>query len=458
MSEALEPGSTPDASAEVSDHAGRFARLRERTDELELFISGLLAFALLAVPGRIFDAWAGSTVHTEGVYAYALWFGFSTSVGLCYVVALALIAHLAIRGYWVGLIGLKIHFPDGIRWDRIPLMGPVSRAFYRSRVVSLEQVIASADRAASTLFSATLLFALTMTLIGVGSVLLLSVAGLVGALLGDTDRIALIMVAVVFAALLLVSTVPLVMEKQVARRQAQGKPSAGLERAVHRVLGVSQWLIPMRLLLPVQLTLQSNLYARNFMVAYFVAIMAAMTIGGVQTISSATFSLFNRYEVMTSEAVENGMLSAHYEALRVDHDRLRRYPMIPSDVVQGAMLRLFIPHQPQRDNPQARQRCTALPGGENARVGQDAARAAVQCLALLWTVTLDGKPVALDGFVPMERRDLEMRGLVGYLPLSALPPGRHDLLLVWNADSDAKGAGRRREYRIPFWYAPDPSR
>lgn len=123
MSEALEPGSTPGHPPTAPDHEGRFARLRERTDELELFISGLLAFALLAVPGRIFEAWATSTVHTEGVYGYALWFGFSTSVGLCYVVAVALIAHLAIRGYWVGLIGLKVHFPDGIRWERIPLMG-----------------------------------------------------------------------------------------------------------------------------------------------------------------------------------------------------------------------------------------------------------------------------------------------------------------------------------------------
>jgi hypothetical protein len=28
-----------------------YSRVRDRTDELELFISGLLAFALLAVPG-----------------------------------------------------------------------------------------------------------------------------------------------------------------------------------------------------------------------------------------------------------------------------------------------------------------------------------------------------------------------------------------------------------------------
>ncbi|MCF7751048.1 hypothetical protein KQ945_09855 [Bacillus subtilis subsp. subtilis] len=456
MSEALEPGSTPGPGpTEHPDAVGRFARLRERTDELELVISGLLAFALLAAPGRIFEAWATSTVHTEGVYAYALWFGFSTSVGLCYVVAVALIAHLAIRGYWVGLVGLKSHFPDGIRWDRIPLLGPVSRAFYQSRVASLDQSIADADRAASTLFSATLLFALTMVLIGAGSVVLLAIAGAVGALLGATDRIALIIVATFFGLFILLNMLPLPLEKWIARRKARGAPSARLERTMRGVLTVNQWLIPMRLLLPVQLTLQSNRYARNFMVAYFIAVMVAMCIGGVQAVSSMRFSLFNRYTVVTEQAVEEGMLSAHYESLRADRDRLLRYPMIPSDVVDGPLLRLFIPHQPQRDNGLARRLCGTLTEGENRLRGPAAETAAVQCVARLWSVTLDGQPVAVKDFVAMERRDLEMRGVVGYLPLAALPPGRHDLRLVWNPGGPERGTQRHRDYRIPFWYAPE---
>jgi len=45
---------------------------------------------------------------------------------------------------------------------------------------------------------------------------------------------------------------------------------------------------------------------------------------------------------------------------------------------------------------------------------------------------------------------------VGYLPMATLAPGRHDLSLVWNAEGGERGPERRREYRIPFWYAPDP--
>lgn len=454
MNESQAPA-TPLPQAMV-DGSERLSRVRDRTDELELFISGLLAFTLLAVPGRIFDAWATNTVHTEGIHAHALWFGFSIAVGLCYVVAIALIAHLAIRGYWVGLIGLKTHFPQGIRWDRIPLLGGVSRDHYQRMVSTLEQSIAGADRLASVLFSTTLLFALTMVWTGLLTAVLLAIAGVVGALLGAPDQVALTVLGVAYVLFTVTSVLPLLLERAVLRRRARGLPSEGLERAVRVVLRGMGFVLPLRLLLPVQLTLQSNLYARNFYVVYFGAVMLAMVIGGVQTFNSTRFALFNRYAVVTDEAVDHGMASAHYESLRSEHDRLLRYPMIPADRISESQLRLFIPHQPQRDNSVARRLCTdTLPTGANVAEGEQAARTAVACLARLWTITLDGAPVALDAFVPMERRDLEMRGLVGYLPLQGLTPGRHDLRLVWNAQSTAKGRERRREFRIPFWYAPD---
>ena len=46
------------------------------------------------------------------------------------------------------------------------------------------------------------------------------------------------------------------------------------------------------------------------------------------------------------------------------------------------------------------------------------------------------------------------RGLVGYLPVAALPPGRHDLRMTWNADGPAEGPLERRDFRIPFWTTP----
>lgn len=434
----------------------RFGRLRERTDELELFISGLLAFALLAVPGYLFDAWARSSLHTEGMYFQVLWFGFSISVGMCYVLAVALIAHLTVRGYWIGLIGLKSHFPKGIDWERLQHMGPVSRAFLKARDGGLDGSIERADRLATLLFSTTLLAVQTLAGTLVVAVLTLCAAMAISALAGGAERVGMTVVATVLTSLFALALVPAVLERAIARRQRRGQSSDRQQRWLQRFLGAMQRIPLLRLMQAMQLTLQSNLRSRSFMVAYLLAVMVAMVLGGVQVLGSLKFSLFNRYQVMTDEAVEHGMLSAHYESLRSAHDQLLPYPMIPSDTISGSRLRVFIPHRPQRDNPLARQHCTALPGAHNEASGMQAANAAVECLSRLWQVQLDGTPVDLHDFMPMERRDLDMRGLVGYLPTAGLTPGRHDLSLVWNAEGGTRGGDRRREFRIPFWYAPDP--
>ncbi|WMJ68398.1 hypothetical protein [Stenotrophomonas sp. 24(2023)] len=450
------PPGDGDAQSEQQAGAARFERVRDRTDELELFLSGLLAFALLAVPDRLFDLWASSSAHTAGLHFHALTFAFSTAVGMCYVLALALIAHLAVRAYWIGLIGLKSHFPKGVDWDRLKSVGPVTRAFYQRQGSGLDGAIGRADRLSSLLFSGTLICVLTLAGSLVLGIVSLAMVGLLGAAFGNVDRIAMGLVAVIFIGAALFVMLPILLEKRIARSAALGRDTTAQRQRLEWMLAAQQRMPMLRLLQSMQLTLQSNLKGHTFSIVYLLGITFAMSLGALQIVGSMKFSLFNRYTVVTEDAVDNGMLSAHYESLRSPHDQLLRLPMIPADTISSSQLRLFIPHRPQRDNALASERCTALPGGDNRAHGPAAATLATQCLALLWTVTLDGVPVDLAGFMPMERRDLDMRGLVGYLPMAGLAPGRHDLALTWNAAGGAKGVDRARDYRIPFWYAPGP--
>ncbi|MFH7572231.1 hypothetical protein, partial [Pseudomonas syringae group genomosp. 7] len=86
-------------------------------------------------------------------------------------------------------------------------------------------------------------------------------------------------------------------------------------RWLQRFLAGLQRIPLLRLMQTMQLTLQSNLRSRSFMAVYLLAVMVAMVLGAVQVLGSVKFSLFNRYQVMTDEAVEHGMLSAHYESM-----------------------------------------------------------------------------------------------------------------------------------------------
>lgn len=454
MKQTTEP--TPESRVEPAPANTRiaFERLRERTDELELIVSGLLAFALLTVPDVIFGFWAKHSAHVEGFLESALMFTYMFTVSLSYTLAVTFIIHLAIRGYWIGLIGLKSTFPEGIRWDSLPMSGPISRRFYRNRVVDLWSAIERADRAASILFAVAVLIALTMAWATVLIVAMMLVGALIGWMIGDVERITLIALLAIYGVFMLGTLMVLVVDGFLVMRRPQLQDSPLVRRFVETVLKFIGSVMPQRIILPVQMTLLSNMPGRRYLFLYFAVSFVAAAMGGVIIAGSRQFAPFNNYTIVTTAAVNQGMLSAHYETLRSENDRLLRYPMIQADRIAEAHLRVFIPHQPQFDNALAKQVCPQLDGGLNQAQGVAARDAAMDCLSRMWAVTLDGQAVAINDFVPIERRDLGMRGIVGYLPLTALAPGRHDLLLVWNSDGESDGRLRRREYRIPFWFTP----
>ena len=451
-------GKTEETSVdETSEHieaGGRriaFERLRERTDELELIISGLTAFALLAVPSRLFDAWAQADTHAAGYWEMVLLFGYMIGSGLSYTLAAAFIAHLAVRAYWVGLIGLKASFPQGIRWQSIGTLGPISRAFYRARLPDLMAAIDRADRAASILFAMATLVALLILWSAMLLAVVLALASLLGLISGASERFAVLLPLAVYGVLMTLVTAGTLFDAVVVKRRPDLAGAPRARRFVEGVLRLNSVILPIRMIMPVQLTLHSNTSGRAFAIGLFVILFMAPMIGVSHVLGSRVFSLMGDYQAIDGDTVEYGQISAYYEDQRSAADLLLRYPMIPTDQIASAHLRLFIQHLPGRDNRLLSERCPAL-----AEAGEaiDIAKRGTACVAAMWTVTLDGEPVALDGFLPAERRDLGMRGLQGYLSMAGRQPGRHDLLLIWNADGDETGRIRRREHRIPFWFSP----
>ena len=90
-------------------------RLRDRTDELELIISSLTIFALFSLPDWLFDKLADQYTHLSTGLAIASNIGTTMLAGVCYSLAACFVVHLMARAYWVGLIGLRTVFPDGIQ-------------------------------------------------------------------------------------------------------------------------------------------------------------------------------------------------------------------------------------------------------------------------------------------------------------------------------------------------------
>ena len=114
-------------------------------------------------------------------------------------------------------------------------------------------------------------------------------------------------------------------------------------------------------------------------------------------------------------------------------------------------MRLFLPYQPLRDNLLLDQLCGSA----------ETAPDPIACLRQLWTVSIEGKPVSMAGFDSAERADLNMRGLLGVVPLTGLEPGLRRIEVVWNPAADEQDVPLDDRYTdttfrfvIPIVFAP----
>jgi hypothetical protein len=218
---------------------------------------------------------------------------------------------------------------------------------------------------------------------------------------------------------------------------------------------INGWLVPQRLVLPVQLTLQSNTRPIVAMVLFVLAVIAIVVLGQFSFNRAVNFTMSDQFRYLDEQQEQHfaGTVfrSSFYEDMRHGKDRLRARPTIPSFEQRGSHLRLFLPYQPIRDNLLLERLCP----GEDAGLG-------APCLARLWSVALNGRPVDLGRFLASERLDLGMRGLTGVVPLDGLEPGLQVLSVTWNphagsddAPIDDRYTEARFDYDIPFLFAPE---
>ena len=437
---------------QLSADAEAMERLRDRTDELELIISSLTIFALFSLPGWLFNQFAEIYTHLSTSLVIATTVGTTLLAGICYGLAACFVVHLMARAYWVGLIGLRTVFPDGINWSKTPGLGPLSKQYYRDTLPDLDTVIRNTDRVASSLFA--VISMLTLGFLWLGTILvgILVLSGTIGARFGLTNAgmaVGGILLLLVFMG---VPLLVYLLDAQLARRAPrlqENRVFAGLVRVLRRIAGLAY---PQRLVLPVQLTLQSNTRPVAFFIALILGIVFIVALGNVRAVSWRTFTLSTEFEYLDSTQIQQGLRSSYYEDMPSPLDRFRTWPRVDSFNQSGSFVRLFLPYHPLRDNLVLDQLCGS----------PEEAPDTVDCLRQLWTVNIEGQPVSMAGFVPAERVDLGMQGLIGLVPLTGLEPGLREIEVIWNlgtAEGDAPLDDRyvqlNYRYVIPIAFSPN---
>ncbi len=435
-----------DAESEAMD------RLRDRTDELELIISSLTIFALLSIPSWLFDSIADIYTHLSTSLVIASTVGISLLAGTCYGLAACFVVHLMARAYWVGLIGLRTVFPDGINWSKTPGLGPLSRQYYRDTLPDLDTVIKNTDRLASSLFAVISMLTLSVLWFGTILIAILVVSGTLGARFGLTNAGMGIGTAVLLMVFIGTPVLVYLLDRQLASRLPSLRDSrfyVGLVRLFRRISGFAY---PQRLVLPVQLTLQSNTRPVAFFVALTIGIIVIVAVGNTRAAAWRNFTLSGEFTYLDSTQVRDGFRSTYYEDMPGSLDRLRGWPRIDSFHQRGKFVRLFLPYQPLRDNLVLDQLCGSA----------DQAPDRLDCLRQLWSVSIEGTPVDMANFETAERADIGMRGLIGLVPLSGLELGLRHIEVVWNPSAADEAAPLDDRYAqvntrsvIPIAFSPD---
>jgi hypothetical protein len=439
------PEQQTDAKSEAMD------RLRDRTDELELIISSLTTFALFSLPGWLFDKYADVYTHLSTSMVIASTVGTTLLAGTCYGLAACFVVHLMARAYWVGLIGLRTVFPGGIDWSKMPALGPLSRQYYRDTLPDLDTVIQNTDRLASSLFAVISMLTLTVLWFGTILIVILVASGAIGARFGFTNAGMSIGTAALLLVFLGVPILVYLLDAQLASRMPSLRENrffAGMVRILRRIAGLAY---PQRLVLPVQLTLQSNTRPVVFFVALSISIIVIVVVGNARAAAWRNFTLSAEFAYLDSAQVQQGFRSTYYEDMSSPLDRFRSWPRIDSFNQSGSFVRLFLPYQPLRDNLVLDQMCGSAEETPDT----------ISCLRQLWTVNIDGEPVSMASFTSAERADLGMRGLIGLVPLAGLKPGLRRIEVVWNpgateetAPLDDRYAQVNSRYVIPISFSP----
>jgi hypothetical protein len=410
------------------------------TWEMELLISGATIFGLLQLPDLIDHLYYRTVNMSPHDYMNVLMLLWLYSKGGVVTLVLTFLAHLSLRGYWVALVGMNSVYPGGILWEKLGL-GPITRErFASSKDGGMEDAIERADNRATRVFGVGFAFAVLMAAMSSIALLALVACLAVDVLFGEgyTLKVFFTVIALVALPGFITWMVDRRFGESLAKRPALRRVVSGLIDAY------SKWGIGPRTN-PLIALFRSHVGRTRFMstvilvlmpILFAIVIQQSMTRGRLPLGLFVGISGTDLYAPTTSA-------TDFYENERGDAWRMTPLPHIPSRVVEGPYLQLFVPFIPRLHG-------AALPGAcpELKGAGKADARTRLDCLARMIALRIDGVPVS----VPLDATTdaaTGQPGMLAMLPITALAAGRHELSL--NAPGDRDEGDEPRRYRIHFW-------
>ena len=413
------------------------------TWETELLVSAASVFTLVQLPGWFDQAYLAARPRLDGTWdvLFRILYTYAKIGVLLLAVAFAL--HLAMRAYWVALVGMDSIYPGGVRWDRLRL-GPRRRRYSQELDEPMAVRIERADNRSSIVFALGITTALTIIVLVpvVGAAYLLA-AGLQLAFGWDW------LLPEGFLGVLAAGALPYALAYYVDRAWgAKLAPDGRVARAIDAVYAAYARVGYGRGRNPTVALLQSHegegrTTAISLAAVAVCGLLGAFQLGAVQ--DKLALGEYARWPVAQA-GLGDSLVAAHYRDQAAPGAPL--VPTIDSAFPEGDYLTVVVPFDPRRHPPQLARACPrAWEGAESP-----ARRAAlVECLGRWLAPRLDGRP--LPGLRARYYADPRtgQQGLAAIVPIRELAAGEHELRVALAPPTSDRAPREAAEYRIAFW-------
>jgi len=458
---------TPEPTPSAAPPAGPFdpelreaGQLASPTWELELFLSGALVFATFQLPGLIESVFTRFEPHATGPSAAILFIGSLYGKAIAFTLIAMFTTHLVTRAYWVALLGLQSVFPNGIRWSEMKV-GPIAKDVYRASVSDIGRAIGRIDNFCSVVFSAGLLLVLVFVFSTTIAAALGGAAWGLAQLFSGGAHISSYFFGLALAFVL----VPVVATTWDRRAGSRYHPGSRGYRVLHRVIWVSYKVNLVRFMAPMMWTLMTNVGRRRTAVFLYAAILGLILLSAADRLWQSDRLSTNTYDFYGMSR-DHGVDYHYYENQREPGKPYPRVPSIQADIIRDPYVKLFIPYYPRRHNAALAKACPGLHPvqerglqvGPESYVPDSLSVPALQCMARLHAVTLDGAPIANLDFSYYEQPASGLKGVIAYIPADSLARGRHRIGVMpvppdpLPTDSASlRDPSWKKPFVIPFW-------
>lgn len=448
-----QPMAVPDSgNTPVDDRVFQLPKDTTPTWEVELLLSGALVFSMLQVPGVLDDIiYALRPRLNEGFSHSAFMLYFYLKV-TSYVLIVTFVLHLSSRAVWVAALGLRSVYPEGVYWDKLP-RGPIYREYTKRTTLTLDQMIDRADNRASLVFAFGLLMVLVSLAIMVFTMILVGLAGLIGHFLLKNIASSWISLGLVLMVVL-----PMMAATLIDRRWgARIPPNHWLAACIRSLFGIGALMLWGRLTNPILLTVFSRIGLARFNFIFVGVLYSLMAVIMLELMVASGDVNLPGEQYLPSQASGRELNAIYYANVRDLREAQQGQPYIPSEIIRGPYLRLFVPYLPRRLDAVIEKDCadatqiSKISDEQERRVAEQARTSALlDCAAeLFYPLQLDGKAVADLRYDIARDPETGMRGFVAMIDVRDLPRGRHQLELQRPQRPD--GGDSVLPVLIPFW-------